>query len=605
MRRFIYSRQQLLLISLLLLVSLVAAQCASVPTEPAPVPTEAKATEEAKAVDESAAADNSQEKVAEAQDTEALKATELKGGTEVITDEPDVSTPRTKIGGEYRDVDSGDAVSFHPYTTSDSASWAYQGLVYDSSLLRLDEDTLEYIPNMAEKYTISEDGLTFTFHLRKDIKWSDGIPLTAQDFQWTYEQVVKPENEFPYMDQLEFITSYKALDEYTLEIKIDKIYAPALGQMSGLITPLPKHVWEKLDWSDAEKNPEINSPSVVSGPYKLVEWKRDQFAVFEANKNYWYHGSPNITRHTVEIVPDDDIAFEKMKSGESDTAYVSPEKLEEAKKIDKVNVYEWWSPAASWSYVAYNLREGFPTSDIKVRHAINYAVDKDLLTEEVMVGQGKRMCSVYPDTLWVYTPDVPCYEYNPEKAIELMKEAGYTFKDGKMLDKKGEQLKLKFIYGPNTSKVRELIALTVQDYLAEIGIEVEIQALEWASFLEAKSAEKPDWDMLTGTWGGVLEPHIMFSLWTEDAIPDLNPSAYINKKLEAVFEEAGGTYDTEIRKAKYQEAQKILAEDSPYMFLFYSKSRSAQNKRIQGIEPKIVGIDWNSNDWYITEQERP
>jgi peptide/nickel transport system substrate-binding protein len=304
-------------------------------------------------------------------------------------------------------------------------------------------------------------------------------------------------------------------------------------------------------------------------------------------------------------VPDDDIAFEKMKSGESDTANISPEKLEEAKKIDLVNVYEWWSPAASWSYVAYNMREGIPTHDIRVRHAINYAVDKDLLTEEVMVGQGKRMCSVYPDTLWVYTPDVPCYDYNPEKAIELMTEAGYTFKDGKMLDKKGEQLKLKFIYGPNTSKVRELIALTVQDYLAEIGIEVEIQALEWASFLEAKSAEKPDWDMLTATWGGVLEPHIMFSLWTEDAIPDLNPAAYINKKLEATFEEAGGTYDTAIRKAKYQEAQKILAEDSPYMFLFYSKTRSAQNKRIQGIEPKIVGIDWNSNDWYIVEKEQP
>jgi peptide/nickel transport system substrate-binding protein len=251
------------------------------------------------------------------------------------------------------------------------------------------------------------------------------------------------------------------------------------------------------------------------------------------------------------------------------------------------------------------MREGYPTSDIRVRHAINYAVDKDLLTEEVMVGQGKRMCSVYPDTLWVYTPDVPCYDYNPDKAIELMTEAGYTFEDGKMLDKNGEQLKLRFLYGPNTSKVRELIAVAVQDYLADIGIEVEIQGLEWASFLEAKSAEKPEWDMLTATWGGVLEPHIMYTLWTEDAIPDLNPSAYINKDLEAIFEEAGGTYDTEFRKQKYHEAQKILAEDSPYMFLFYSKSRDAENKRIRGIEPKIVGITWNANDWYIVDETEP
>jgi ABC-type transport system substrate-binding protein len=93
---------------------------------------------------------------------------------------------------------------------------------------------------------------------------------------------------------LEFITSYKALDEYTLEIKIAEVYAPALGQMSGLISPLPQHIWEQYDWSDPETNPEINSPTVVSGPYKLLEWQRDQYTIFEANENYWYHGRPNI-----------------------------------------------------------------------------------------------------------------------------------------------------------------------------------------------------------------------------------------------------------------------------------------------------------------------
>jgi peptide/nickel transport system substrate-binding protein len=600
------------LLPLFLIVMMLTAACgAAAPTAEPPAPAAAEEESipqqqaEAETVEEEAAAETEDEPgadLAEAQESGSLKASELEGGITVITDEPDVSAPRTFYGGTYRDVDSSDAVSFHPYTTVDGTSWGYQALVFDNELLRLDEDTLEYIPNMAEKYEISEDGLTFTFYLRQDMQWSDGEPITAQDFKWTYDQVIKPENEFAYLAQLEFITSYEALDDYTLQIKINEVYAPALGQMSGLITPLPKHIWENLDWADPEKNPEINNPTVVSGPYKLAEWKRDQFALFEANENYWYHGRPNFDQYSIEIVPDDDISFEKMKSGESDTAYISPERLEEAKQLENLNVYEWWSPAASWSYIAYNMREGLPTNDIRVRHAINYAIDKELLTDEVMLGQARRMCSMYADTLWVYNPDVPCYEYDPDKSIELLAEAGYTLQDGKMVDENGEQLKLRFLYGPNTSQTRELIAVTVQDYLGDIGVEVDIQALEWASYLEAKRAEEPQWDLTTGTWGGVLEPHIMFTLFAEENIPELNFMNYVNKEVEQLFEEGGATYDTEIRKEKYGEAQRIIAEDSPYMFLFYSKSRSGQNKRIQGIEPKLIGITWNRNDWFIAEE---
>jgi peptide/nickel transport system substrate-binding protein len=485
--------------------------------------------------------------------------------------------------------------------TTDTASSGYQAQVYTGGLLRLDENTLEYIPNMAESYTISEDGLTFTFNLRQDMKWSDGEPITANDFKWTYDQVTNPDNGFPYLSQLDFISSYEALDDYTLEIKIDEIYAPALGQMSGLIQPLPKHVWENLDWSDPETNPEINSPSVVSGPYKLKEWKRDQFVIFEANEDYWYHGAPNIQRQVQEIVPDQDIAYQKMKSGETDTAHISPENLEEARGLDNITVYEWWPAAARWSYVGLNLREGFPSHDVNFRQGLNYAIDKQLLTDEVMKGQAKRLCSAYPETSWTYNPDVPCYEYDPDKALEEFAEAGYTFEGGMLLDENGEQVTLKLIYGPNTNKVRELMAVEIQDKLGDVGIEVEIQSFEWSSFLEFKNSEGSDWDMLLGTWGSPIDPHIMYTLWSEENIPQLNAGAYVNKEVEALFEEAGKTYDTEFRKEKYGEIQRIIAEDAPYIFLFYNKTWSGQNNRIQGIEPTTLGITWNFEDWYVEE----
>ena len=622
--KHIISKQGLLtLLILALMVSMAA--CGASPTEES-TPPEANSQEEAQPAEEAPAEDAAAEEAAAEEEAgqpaeetaqeetdqdvaEVAKAVEgsditkeLDLGVTVVSDE-EVASLRdaAKFGGDYRSVSTSDGVSFHPYLISDSASRGYANTVYYRGLLRYDENTLELVPNMAESYTISDDGLIFTFILRDNLKWSDGEPLTVYDYEWTYNQAIKPENEYPYLDQLNFIESLKAIDERTLEIKITEIYAPALGQVD-LITPLPKHIWENLDWSDPEKNPEILHPSVVSGPYKLVEWKRDQYAIFEANANYWYHGAPSIERSTVEIVPDQDVAYQKLKAGEVDTSAVTPEKLEEARQLDNVTIYEWWSVSAVTNFIGLNLREGSPTRDINVRHGLNYAIDKGLLTEEVMLGQAKRLCSIYPETSWAFNPDVPCYEYDPDKAIEEFAEAGYTFQDGQMLDENGEQLTLKLLYGPNTNQVRELIAVTVQDYLADIGIEVEIQALEWSSFLEAFRSENPDWDMVILGINSTPEPHTSFPWWLEKNIPEMNFSAYINKDVERLFDEAGATYDLEVRKEKYGEIQSIIAEDSPHIFLFYSKSTSAQSNRIEGIEPTRLGIGWNSEEWFIAEE---
>ena len=613
MKRYRYS-QKLLLIFLIAAVALIAAQCGAAPQEPAPAVQEEaqpESTEEAAATSEVSEATEEVATQEAADAEEVAKVVEESGssrqvnlGTTVVSDE-DVSTPRDPalFGGEYRDVSTSDAVSFHPYLTSDSASSGYQAMVYVGALLRLDENTLEYIPNMAESYTISEDGLTFTFKLREGLKWSDGTPITAYDYKWTFDQVIKPENGFPYLSQLEFISSYEALDERTIQIKIDKVYAPALGQMAGWISPLPKHIWENLDWSDPEANPEIMKPSVVSGPYKLVEWKRDEYIIFEANENYWYHGAPNMERYTQEIVPNYDIAYEKMKAGETDTGIITPENLEEARHLDNINVYEWWSVSASSTFITLNMREGFPTRNLNVRRGLNYAIDKELLTEQVMLGQARRVCSIYPETSWAYNPDVECYKYDTDKAIEEFAKAGYTFQDGKMLDENGEQLKLKLLYGPNTNEVRELIAVTVQDFLADIGVEVEIEALEWASFLDAARAVEPDWDMLILMTNSTPDPHTSFPWWSEENIPQLNMGAYVNKEVEKLFDEGAATYDLEVRKEKYGKIQKILAEDAVRIFLYYNKSWSGQNKRIKGIEPTRLGIGWNTEDWYIEEPE--
>ena len=245
------------------------------------------------------------------------------------------------------------------------------------------------------------------------------------------------------------------------------------------------------------------------------------------------------------------------------------------------------------------MRQGFATSDINVRHGLDYALDKQLLTDQVMLGQAKRLCSIYPETSWAYNPDVPCYDYNPDQALAAFAQAGYTYDGTKLVDKNGQQLQLKLVYGPNTSQTLELIAVTVQDYLSKVGIDVQIQSLEWSSFLETIHSSQPDWDMYLGAWSSTIDPQIMYTIWAKENIPNLNAVAYVNKQVDDLFTEAGATYDTSVRRAKYQQIQQIIAQDSPYIFLFYNKSWSGQNNRIQGIKPTALGIGWNQEDWYI------
>jgi peptide/nickel transport system substrate-binding protein len=291
-----------------------------------------------------------------------------------------------------------------------------------------------------------------------------------------------------------------------------------------------------------------------------------------------------------------------MKSGETDTGAITPENLEEAKQLPNITVYEWWPAAAQWTYIGFNLRsEGVPTTDINVRHGLSYAIDKDVMIDEVMEGQAKRQCSAFPETSWAYTPDVECYNYDPEAAIAKFEEAGYTYDGTTMMTPEGEPLVLRLIYGPNTSKTLEALALVVQGNLADIGIQAEIQALEWASFLEATDAAEPDWDLFIGAWRATIEPHFMYQIWSEENIPSLNSVGFVSPEVEQLFEDASKNCDVDYRKEQYGRIQQILADEAPYIFLFYNKAWQGINNRITGIEPTPLGIGYNYLDWYMRE----
>ncbi|MBI4505470.1 MAG: hypothetical protein HY691_08040 [Chloroflexi bacterium] len=507
---------------------------------------------------------------------------------------PAAGTPRR--GGTLTIAATTDAVSFHPYKTTDTASGSYQGYVFGGSLTKRDPKTLEIVPELAEKWTISDDKTTYTFTLRDEIKWSDGQPITSADFVWTFEQANKPENKYPYRSNFEEIVSYTAPDPRTIVVKIKEPLAVGI-EMADAVTPLPKHVWEKYDWNDPDKNPEILRPAVGSGMWKLKEWRREDHATFEANDLH-FDGRPYIDQLVVRVVPSQAVAFQMLRSGEIDWASFTPADYKEAKSLPNVNVYEWWLARGNWSYIGYNLRHPM-LQDIRVRQALAQAIDRKIIIDRVQYGLAQPTYSAWPPSSWVYNPDVPKFDYDQRRAEQLLDEAGWRKGADGMRAKDGQKLQLKLLFGPNTNKVREGIATIVQEQWRQVGVQVEVTGLEWGAYLDKLTKSPFDYDLFVLGWLSTIDPHWSYQIWSEATIPDLNAGGYVNKKVEELFRQGAREFDREKRKKIYQEIQKLITDDLPYMFLSVNMSYTGVSKRVRGIEPSPLGIEYNLNKWWI------
>jgi peptide/nickel transport system substrate-binding protein len=518
-------------------------------------------------------------------------------GGAVRTGTPQAGTPRR--GGTLTVAATSDAVSFHPYKTTDSASGSYQGYVFGPTLTKRDPKTLDIVPELAEKWTISEDKTTYTFTLREGLKWSDGQPITSADFLWTFQQANNPNNKYPYRSNFEEIVSYEAPDPRTIVVKIKEPLAVGL-EMADAVTPLPKHVWEKYDWNDPEKNPEIMKPTVGHGMWKLKEWRREDHATFVPNDLY-YDGPPHIAELVVRIVPSQAVAFQMLRSGEVDWASFAPADYQEAKGLQHVAVYEWWLARGNWSYIGFNLRKPV-LQDKRVRAALAHAIDRKIIIDRVQYGLAQPTYSAWPPSSWVYNPNVPKYEFNPQRAEQLLDEAGWRKGADGVRAKDGQRLQLKLLYGPNTNKVREGIATIAQEQWRQIGVQVEVTGLEWGAYLDTLSKPPFNYDLFVLGWLSTIDPHWSYQIWSEATIPDLNAGAYVNKEVEELFRLGAREFDREKRKQIYQKIQQIISEDLPYIFLTTNMSYTGINKRVKGIEPTALGIDYNINKWWIEQR---
>ena len=450
---------------------------------------------------------------------------------------------------------------------------------------------------MAQSWTISADGKTYTFKLRQDMKWSDGKPLTALDFQWPFEQASKPANKYPYAENLKDIASYTALDFYTLEIVLKDATCVALTTVD-TITPLPKYIWEKLDWNDPAKNPEIQNPSVVSGPFKLKEWKKGDHATFVRN-DLFFRGAPNLDAYTIRVVSDSSKQLQMLQSGEVDMSPIGVDDYAEVKKWETVKEYNWDPAAATFDYMAFNLRRPL-LQDVQLRRALAYAMPRQTIADQVFHGLAKPIYSTFAPTNWVYNSDISRYDYNMETANATLQKAGYKWDaGGNLLDKSGKRVKLRILF--NTGNLQQYqIASLARTEFQKLGIDSEAAGLEFPNLIEFIRKEPFDYDLYVLGWRAPLDPYFTYQIWSEKTIPDLNSGAYVNKQVDKLYDQANHSpCDTESRKKVFGQIQKIIADDVPYIFLTYRAGYAFLNKRVTPNNPTALGIHYYPEQWYV------
>jgi len=491
----------------------------------------------------------------------------------------------------------GEPSNLIPMLASDSASHSVSGLIFNG-LVKYDTD-LSITGDLAESWDISKDGLVITFHLRKGVKWTDGKEFTADDVMFGYKTIVDEKTPTAYKEDFLQVKKAEVLDRYTFRATYERPFAPALTSWTSLVV-LPKHLLEGKDItkSDMARNP------IGLGPYKLAKWVPGQELILESNTDY-FEGRPYIDHYVYKIIPDPATMFLVLKTGEIDTMGLTP--IQYTKQTDtghfKNNYNKYRYPAFNYTHMAFNLRHPF-FQDKRVRQALAYGIDKKEIVDVVLFGLGSPATGPYVPNTWPYNPNVRKYEYNPEKAKELLKEAGWQDADGDgILDRDGKPFRFTILTNVGNN-LRKNTATIIQSRLEKIGVKVAIRTVEWSTFIN-QFIDKRRFEAVLLGWSIGLDAD-QYDIWhsSKTKEKELNFISFSNPEVDELLEKGRRVFDITERKKAYFRIQEILAEEVPYLFLYVPDATPLVHARIKGIKPTPIGINYNLPKWYVPKGQQ-
>ena len=513
--------------------------------------------------------------------------------------------PNAPQGGTFNFNLGSEPTTLHPITSTDLYSSMIKQWVMDT-LMKSNPETYEWMPALAEKLEISSDGRQFTFWLRKDAKFHDGKPLTAEDVKFSFDSIFEPKYNAAHMrPYYENIEKAEIIDPHTVRFTAKEKYFGNLEQLATLEI-LPKHIY-----SDVEKSKKMNKTIMGSGPYKLESYDQGQNIILSRNKDWWgnkvehFRGKYNFERLRLRFIKEENIAIEMLKKGDLDYEALAPEAYEKktsgpewGKTVMKLKV-ENLAPK-SYGYVGWNLRREL-FKDRDVREALFLLLNREEMNKKFRFGMSLLATGPWYQQSVYADPKIKPVPFDPKRATELLKKAGWADADKNgILEKTIDGKKVEFRFTLNySSKDVEKYYVLYQNDLKKAGIDMQLNLLEWNSLL--KNMDENNFDAISLGWGGGtidLDPK---QIWhSSSAVKGgSNRIGYSNPEVDKLIETARGELDKNKRIKILREVYGKIAADHPYAFLFNDRYQLyAHTARIKMPKPTFkysVGYDY----WWV------
>jgi peptide/nickel transport system substrate-binding protein len=465
------------------------------------------------------------------------------------------------------------------------------------------DDEGKIVPRMAESYKVSADGQTYTFKIRSNALWHDGKPVTSKDVGFTIECLTDP--DYSFMDfnvvagiagakerkngKVKNLSGFRIIDDKNFEIKTDGVFAPLLDGLT-VMHILPHHILKDIPVKDLATSKFAANPSVGCGPYKFVKYATDQYIEFVRFDDYFL-GKPNIKKAFLRIV-NPDTAIAQLERGELDLVIgqglgnLPNLEIPRLKKSPILQIQSAPAPSAQGLMLICTQEK---LKDVRVRRAIAHAINREGIVKKILMGGGvvPSICRSVGFPFFKTDP-FKVHEFNPEKAKQLLKQAGW---------KKDTELRLLV---PTGNKERMQWATVAHQNLMDLGMKVSLQQMDIATMVKTvrKTPEKVD-AYFVG-YKNYMDPYLYYNRrFHSDSIPGGNMLFYSNPTLDKLIDDSAATVEHSKRAELFDRIQKIIYEDMPIVPIVCPTATIAVNKRIKGVKHSFLPISRNIHEWVI------
>lgn len=444
---------------------------------------------------------------------------------------------------------------------------------------------------------ISKNGLVYTIHLRKGIKWSDGQPFTAMDVWETYHVITSPLVNAVTTQGFDDIAKFQIVNPYEVRMTLKHPYAPFIVAAWTNTGPaiIPWHIFKNIPLSKVNTCSFNHDPTATLGPYKFQSWVPGTSITVTANP-YWWGPKDKSKTIVFQIVPDQNTMLQDMMGGQINVNWFeSVQQVPALKRIPGAKVFI--TPGPMWEFAQINFRNPI-LQDVRVREALMYAIDRNTLIQQVWDGYAKPLNSAQPPAIWAYNPHVQSYPYDPAMARKLLNEAGWKVGPGGFRYKDGKELTL--VWSTTSgAPFRELTERLLAKWLPAVGIHLVVKNYDanalWGSIVPSGQG----WDLVDTQQFDFPDPDLVDSATFETG-GSLNFEKYSNPQLDHLYAEEQAATTQAQRKAIFTKIEEIQAKQLPALWL-YAPDLIATTVHLKGYVPNPWYQDtWNCYDWQVT-----